>query len=185
MQATTLAPPTHASLLRLPCVPCNTAPVTIWSSHPGEPVWHAFLGPSLLPSPPVPALPLFPHPPGEQGSVCGRVHISATFWVPLHPPSPLSPPPTHLQANKAVFVAEYTSAWGTAAGRANGISFPQRLCADNNAHGFSTRLHDLDLGPTKFPWEDCLQHQPAGCAAAAWQLCVQPAVYAGFNQRGK
>ncbi|CAI5477792.1 unnamed protein product [Closterium sp. Yama58-4] len=90
-----------------------------------------------------------------------------------------------IKANKAVFVAEYTSAWGTAAGRMNGIQFPQRLSADNNAHGFSTRLHDLDLGPTKFPWADCLQHQPAGCAAAAWQLCVQPAVYAGFNQRGK
>ncbi|GJP41202.1 hypothetical protein CLOM_g877 [Closterium sp. NIES-68] len=90
-----------------------------------------------------------------------------------------------IKANKAVFVAEYTSAWGTAAGRVNGIQFPQRLCADNNAHGFSTRLHDLDLGPTKFPWADCLQHQPAGCAAAAWQLCIQPTVYAGFNQPGE
>ncbi|CAI5534757.1 unnamed protein product, partial [Closterium sp. Naga37s-1] len=81
-----------------------------------------------------------------------------------------------IKANKAVFVAEYTSAWGTTAGRANSIQFPQRMCADNNAHGFSTRLHDLDLGPTKFPWADCLQHQPAGCAAAAWQVCMQAGV---------
>ncbi|CAI5488371.1 unnamed protein product [Closterium sp. Naga37s-1] len=85
--------------------------------------------------------------------------------------------------SKAVFIAEYTDSWGTAAGRKNGIQFPQAMCADNNAHGFTTRLYSMDLEPGyRYPFADCLRHKPAGCNV--WQQCVQPSVYKTFVRSG-
>ncbi|CAI5485827.1 unnamed protein product [Closterium sp. Naga37s-1] len=115
--------------------------------------------------------------------------------------------------SKAVFIAEYMDSWGTAVGRKNGIQFPQDLepgyatpppltsrslataslatappsrqamCADNNAHGFTTRLYNMDLEPGyRYPFADCLRHKPAGCNSV-WQQCVQPSVSIVHAQR--
>ncbi|CAI7782224.1 unnamed protein product [Closterium sp. NIES-53] len=85
--------------------------------------------------------------------------------------------------NKAVFVAEYVESWGNSAGVKNGIRFPQGMCADNNAHGFTTRLYDLDLGNgPSYAFANCLQHKPGGCNV--WRECVKPRVFNQYKQQG-
>eukprot|EP00475_Leptophrys_vorax_P043698 TRINITY_DN8498_c0_g4_i1.p1 TRINITY_DN8498_c0_g4~~TRINITY_DN8498_c0_g4_i1.p1 ORF type:complete len:369 (+),score=6.14 TRINITY_DN8498_c0_g4_i1:159-1109(+) len=86
---------------------------------------------------------------------------------------------------KAVFVAEYVDTWGASAGIVNGMQFPQGLCADNNAHGFTTRLYDMDLGSkgSKYAFANCIKHKPAGCDKV-WQQCIKPSVYTAFKQNG-
>ncbi|CAI5529597.1 unnamed protein product [Closterium sp. Naga37s-1] len=85
--------------------------------------------------------------------------------------------------NKAVFVAEYVESWGNSAGVKNGIRFPQGMCADNNAHGFTTRLYDLDLGNgPSYAFANCLQHKPGGCNV--WRECVKPSVFNQYKQQG-
>ncbi|CAI5940401.1 unnamed protein product [Closterium sp. NIES-64] len=60
----------------------------------------------------------------------------------------------------------------------------QAMCADNNAHGFTTRLYNMDLEPGyRYPFADCLRHKPAGCNSV-WQQCVQPTVYQSFMRSG-
>ncbi|CAI5462780.1 unnamed protein product [Closterium sp. Yama58-4] len=56
--------------------------------------------------------------------------------------------------SKAVFVAEYSDSWGTAAGRYHGNCIPspslpaKAICADNNAHVVTTQhVYSMDLVP--------------------------------------
>ncbi|GJP52125.1 hypothetical protein CLOM_g11222 [Closterium sp. NIES-68] len=85
--------------------------------------------------------------------------------------------------SKAVFAIEYAEQWGTSATTVNGMRFPQGLCADSNAHGFTTNLctFDLGLGP-RYRFANCPLHKPAGCDGV-WRQCVKEQVYRKYQQR--
>lgn len=92
---------------------------------------------------------------------------------------------TFIRLNKAVFVMEYDDFWGDNSNwQGSGITFPQGVCQDNNAHGFSTKEFNRDVSQQQFPAANCLNHVKLATCNSCWKTCILPVNYGRFK-RGK